>query len=147
MRELARLAASTELMVGDVIGVAMIKLDVSARLMATKLGQDVTSWPMSTLQEVEGQRTRRRRRVCPVSCVSGSKTVGLSGPRNRHVELAVRSGIHWDRLMASPWSASPWRGRRPSTRVSVVSFNSLLAQTGAPNGGPSVNPDMYTELP
>ena len=56
VRELARLAASTEILIGDAVGVSMIKLDVRARLMATKRGQDVSSWPASTLEEAERLR-------------------------------------------------------------------------------------------
>jgi hypothetical protein len=56
VRELARLTASTETLVGEMIGVAMIKSDVRARQMATKREQDVTSWPISTMQEAERLR-------------------------------------------------------------------------------------------
>lgn len=53
VRELARLAASTEVLVGEMVGVAMMKSDVRARQIATKRGHDVTSWPMSTMHEAE----------------------------------------------------------------------------------------------
>jgi len=56
VRELARLAASTETLIGDMVGVSMIKFDVRARLMATKRGQDASSWPTSTIEEAERLR-------------------------------------------------------------------------------------------